>query len=217
MSTPLAPLHIALLDDHALFRQGMRYILLTLPYVEAVREAATFPELLAICRQRVPDILLLDLQMPGLDGADVAEQLLQEFPELKIVVVSMFSADNFVQQLVQLGVRSYLPKDISPEELAQAIEQVARTGYHFTVHMSRALTRVRLQPEAEPAIHVTPREREVLRLICAGHKAAAIAERLFINRRTVEGHWQRLMEKTGTHNAAGLVAQALQRGLLNGE
>jgi two-component system response regulator DegU len=217
---PLASVHIALLDDHALFRQGLGYILLKLPYVARVTEAATLPELLAICHQQVPDVLLLDLQMPQQDGAAVAPQLLHAFPDLKIIVLSMFSADSFVKQMMRLGARSYLPKDASQEELAQAIEEVLQTGYHWTPAMTRALTRVRPQPAPAPSslvpdqLGLTRREQEVLRLICNGHKAADIAERLFINRRTVEGHWQKLLEKTGTHNVAGLVAFAVKQNLL---
>jgi len=219
MPAPTTPIQIALLDDHALFRQGMQYILQAVPYVESVVEASTLAELQLQCRQRLPDILLLDLQMPDMEGPEVAQALLQEFPELKIIVVSMFTADKIITQMIRLGARSYLPKDATQEQLLAAIEEVLSTGHHFTPHISRALLRGIQHPTRSNSaqllqqLQLTPREQEVLRLICDGHTAAEIAGRLFISRRTVEGHWQKLLEKTGAGNVAGLVAFALKHGL----
>jgi two-component system response regulator DegU len=215
------PVQIALLDDHPLFRQGMRYILQALPFVESVVEAGEFGELLALCRQRLPDVLLLDLQMPGMDGPEVAQQLLVEFPDLKIFVLSMFSADKFITQMMKLGARSYLPKDADQQQLTQALEDVLTTGHHFTERISRAMLQGVQQP-TRPASHLlteevqfTPRELEVLRLICQGLTAADIAEQLLMGRRTVEGHRQRMLEKTGAANVAGLVVYAVRHGLLD--
>lgn len=221
MPTPTAPVHIALLDDHQLFRQGMRYILQALPYVESVEEAAELPELLAICRRRVPDVLLLDLQMPSVDGPEAARRLLQEFPDLKIIVLSMFSADKYITQMMKVGARSYLPKDVDQDQLRLTIEEVLTTGFHFTPRISRALIRGVQHPERTPTpkqpdlVQLTTREHEVLRLICQGCTAADIAEQLFISRRTVEGHRQKLLEKTSAPNSAGLVVYAARHGLLD--
>ena len=220
MAVPSHPIHIALLDDHPLFRQGLRFILQALPYVAAVDEATTLPELLAICQQRLPDVLLLDMQMPVAYGAEVAQLLLAQYPHLKIIVLSMFSADKYITQMMKLGVRSYLPKDANQDELIQALEGVLTTGHHFTPRISRALMRGLQQPSRPVSAklneqeHFTPREQEVLRLICEGRKAAEIAAYLCISRRTVEGHWQKLLEKTGAPNAAGLVGFAAKHGLL---
>ncbi|GAB3588210.1 response regulator [Hymenobacter daeguensis] len=220
-SAIISPVRIALLDDHPMFRQGLRYILSALPYVEEVIETATLPELLVSCRQRLPDVLLLDLQMPGMDGPEVAKVLLAEFRDLKIVVLSMLSADKFITQMMRLGVRSYLPKDADQDELRQAIEDVLTTGHHFTPRISRALMRGVQQPSRHPAsnrlpdlIEFTPREHEVLLLICQGRTASEIAEQLCISRRTVEGHRQKLLEKTSAPNSAGLVVFAARHGLL---
>lgn len=215
------PAHIALLDDHPLFRQGLRFILEPLPYVAAVTETAEFADLLALCRRQRPDLLLLDLQMPNVDGVQAAQLLLDEFTDLKIIVLSMFSADKYITQMMRLGVRSYLPKDISQAELLYAIEEVLTTGYHFTPRISRALMRgvqqpARPRPSLLPeAVQLTQREHEVLRLICDGRTAAEIADQLFISRRTVEGHWQKLLEKTGAPNVVGLAVYAARHGLLD--
>jgi DNA-binding NarL/FixJ family response regulator len=215
-----ASAHIALLDDHPLFRQGVRHILQDLAYVETVTETAGLPELQAVCRQRLPDVLLLDLQMPGLNGAEAAQVLLQEFPELKIIVLSMFSADKFITQLMKLGARSYVPKDTNPVELTQAISAVLTTGYHYTPLISQALTRALQQPSRHAATSLfgdatfTTREKEVLQLICRGLTTVDIAAKLFISHRTVEGHRQRLLDKSGSPNVASLVVFAAKHNLL---
>ena len=220
MKTATPATRIALLDDHPLFRQGLRHILQDLPGVASVTEAGEFDELLAQCRAQVPDILLLDLQMPNVDGLAAAELLLKEFPTLKIIVLSMFSADKFVTQMMKLGARSYLPKDATQDELAAAITEVLATGYHFTPRISRALMRNAQRPTPPPVMEIsamtqfTPREQEVLRFICEGLTASKIADELCISRRTVEGHWQKLLEKTGASNVAGLVIFAAKHGFI---
>ncbi|HET9503500.1 MAG TPA: response regulator transcription factor [Hymenobacter sp.] len=224
MATVDFPVQIALLDDHPLFRQGMRYILQSLPFVESVVEAGAYAELLALCRQRLPDVLLLDLQMPGMDGPEVAERLLAEFPDLKIIVLSMFSADKFITQMMKLGARSYLPKDVNQAELTQALQAVLTTGHYFSERVSRALVRGVQHPTRQPAtslllteeVHFTKRELDVLRLICEGRTTAEIAEDLFLSSRTVDGHRQRLLEKTGSPNVASLGVYAVRHGLLDG-
>ncbi|MDQ2769382.1 MAG: response regulator transcription factor [Bacteroidota bacterium] len=222
MTTLTAPTRIALLDDHTLFRQGLRFILEPLPYVSEISEAAEFADLQAQCREQLPDLLLLDLQMPKVDGVQAAQLLLEEFPDLKIIVLSMFAADKYITQMMRLGVRSYLPKDSSEDQLVHAIEEVLASGYHFTPRISRALMRG-VQPPVRPKstllsepTQFTQREQEVLRLICDGRTAAEIADLLFISKRTVEGHWQKLLEKTGAPNVVGMAVYAARHGLLDG-
>ena len=130
--------------------------------------------MLRLCRQRLPDVLLLDLQMPDTDGPTAAKLLLEEFPNLKIIVLSMFSADKYILQMMKLGARSYLPKDADEAQLRLALEEVLTPGQHFTPAISRALMRSVQQPTRPgPAatgafsdlVQLTAREREVLRLI----------------------------------------------------
>lgn len=217
-----APVQVALLDDHPLFRQGLRYILQKLPYVDSIVEASEYAELLALCQQRVPDLLLLDLQLPNLDGSEVTQRLLARYPQLKIIVLSMFSADKFIQQLLKLGARSYLPKDADHLQLINAVEEVLTSGYHITPRIARALDHSGPTRPAAPgsatatlAVRFTRRELDVLRLLCEGCSTAVIAEQLFLSPRTVEGHRQRLLDKTNAPNAAGLVLYAMRHGLLS--
>jgi DNA-binding NarL/FixJ family response regulator len=220
MNTPLAGIHVALLDDHPLFRQGLCHLLQDLPYVETITETANLPELLVVCRQRLPDVLLLDLQMPEHDGGEVAQVLLKEFPELKIIVLSMFAADKYITQMMKLGARSYLPKDATQSEITHAISEVLTTGYYLTARISRAVTRGIQEPTRKRSsslfdpIYFTPREKEVLRLMCQGLTNLNIAEKLFISSRTVEGYRQRLLEKTESSNTASLIVYAVKNGFV---
>jgi two-component system response regulator DegU len=222
MPTP-PPVHIAILDDHKLFRQGIAYILQQLPYAVSVVEAASFSDLLAAIAPQVPDILLLDLQMPNVDGMDATKRLLEQHPDLKIIVLSMHFTDHFIAHMIKLGVRSYLPKDVDKKQLEEAIAEVLTDGYYFTESISKAMVRglhtgTPHHPSFQAsAIVFTPRELEVLALICKGHSTQKIAEQLFISNRTVEGHRQNLLEKTNTPNAVSLALYAVRNGLLQAD
>lgn len=215
------PIQIAFLDDHVLFRQGVIHLLKQLPYVESVVEAGSLPELKAALLLRQPDVLLLDLQMPDTDGMEAAKELLQLYPELKIIVLSMHSAEHFIFHMMKLGARSYLPKDVDQAQLREAIEAVFTNGYYFNDAINRAMLRgmqrsSRTKPALQTAerIPLTPREREILTLICKGCTAGEIAGQLFISVRTVEGHRQNLLDKTNTHNSVSLAVYAIEHGMV---
>lgn len=213
-------LHIALLDDHRLFRQGIAFILHRLPYQVTIAEAATFVELLPLLAARRPDVLLLDLQLPDVDGVEATKRLLAQYPDLKIVVLSMHTDELMVAHMLKLGVRSYLPKDVDKELLQSAIAAVVSEGYYFTDTISKAMVRGLHAPaKSKPSLRTlapvfTSRETEVLTLICQGKATTEIAEQLFLSQRTVEGHRQKLLEKTHTANAVGLVLYAVRHGLV---
>jgi len=215
----LSPVYISILDDHRLFRQGIMYILQNLAFDTVVQEAATFGELQAQLTHQVPDVLLLDLQMPGINGMAATERLLKEYPSLKIIVISMHSTDDFIAHMLKLGVRSYLPKDVDKQLLSTAITTVIADGYYFTDDISKAMVHGLHATSSKPsfqssAIVLTPRETEVLALVCKGYSTNKIAEQLFISDRTVEGHRKNLLEKTNTSNAVSLALYAMKHGLL---
>lgn len=218
--TALPPVHISILDDHRLFRQGIIYILQNLPFATRVQEAATFQELRAQLAHRVPDVLLLDLQMPDISGIDAAKRLLEDYPDLRIIVISMHSTEDFIAHMFKLGVRSYLPKDVDKQLLSTAIAAVKAEGYYFTDAISKAVVRglntngPKQLSFQSSGIELTPREAEVLALLCQGYSTNKIAEQLFISDRTVEGHRKNLMEKTNSPNAVCLAIYAVRHGLL---
>lgn len=196
------------------------YILQHLSFEAQVQEAATFGELQEQFAQQVPDVLLLDLQMPNVTGMDATKRLLEEYPSLKIIVLSMHSTDDFITHMLKLGVRSYLPKDADKQLLDTAITAVMNDGYYFTDSISKAMMRgLHTDSPKKPsfqslATELTPRETEVLALICKGYSTNKIAEKLFISDRTVEGHRKNLLEKTNTPNAVVLALYAVKYGLL---
>ncbi|MDO7847985.1 response regulator transcription factor [Hymenobacter sp. M29] len=218
---PALPLvRITILDDHRLFRQGLAFILQHLAFEVRVAEAGTFAELLPQLARELPDVLLLDMQMPDVDGMEATKRLLEQYPDLKIVVLSMHADDHFITHMLKLGARSYLPKDVDKEQLGAAIAGVLADGHHFTPRISAALMRsLGAAPPPPPsfggaALVLTQREKDVLDLLCQGRSTGEIAEQLFISRRTVEGHRQNLLEKTGTPNAVSLALYAMKHGLL---
>jgi DNA-binding NarL/FixJ family response regulator len=211
---------VILTDDHKLFRSGIKSLLHSFDDFQVIAEAGNGKELLDILSQgnEPPDVILLDLEMPVMDGMETLKNLKIQYPEVKCVVLSMHDDEKFIIHMMELGARGYLLKNAEPEDIDQAIRSVAQTGYHFSDKISRIMLQGLVKKEkVEPSFQnkeaLSDREVEVLRLICEELTAAEIAERLFISARTVEGHRNKLMEKTGAKNIAGLVVYAMKEGL----
>ncbi|HLK96466.1 MAG TPA: response regulator transcription factor, partial [Hymenobacter sp.] len=171
-----------------------------------------------------PDVVLLDLHMQEMDGKQVSTLLLERYPEIKIIILSMDYSPDFILELMRVGVHGYLPKDIDQRILADAIEQVQTKGYYMDDTLAQIM-REGLQHKKKPEIRkslsrpfpfeLTEREKEVLVLLCQGYSSSKIAEKLFISFRTVEGHRKHLLEKTGASNAVSLAVFAMKHQLLD--
>lgn len=215
-------LHLAIADDHELFRKGFISMLSSVADFSFVHEAANGQELLDKVAVREPDIVLMDLQMPVMDGMQATEILLEKHPEVKVIVVSMYDEDRFILHMLEKGVHGYLLKDTSPDEVERAIRRVAEEGYYYSDFVSKAMHRKMVarshskQPFFANAHNVglSNREQEVLQLLCDGLSTIEISEKLFISTRTVEGHRLRILEKTGTKNTAAAVAFAYKNHLI---
>ncbi|WP_019988476.1 response regulator transcription factor [Rudanella lutea] len=214
---------LALCDDHNLFRVGMASILTQIPDFDLILEAANGQELIDKIARRMPDVVLLDLQMPVLDGTATADYLREHHPLVKIVVLTMHDEDRMVLHLLEKGVSGYLLKDSDPEEVEKAVRKVIDEGVYLNEFVSRAMLRkmTNAAAAAKPAstlynskILLSEREKEVLKLICEGLSTAEISEKIFLSPRTVEGHRLRILEKTGTKNTAGMVAYAFKNNLV---
>lgn len=211
---------LVIADDHKLFRKGMAAMLNQIPDFELMGEAANGKELLALLTKIKPDIALLDLQMPIMDGVETTEHIQVQYPTLKVIIVSMHEEERFIIHLLEKGVNGYLLKDSDPGEVENAIRRVMADGFYYSDFVAKALHRKVITRAIPPVsllnskVQISPREMEVLQQLCEGLSTLEISEKLFVSPRTVEGHRLRLLEKTGTKNTAGLVAYAFKNELL---
>jgi DNA-binding NarL/FixJ family response regulator len=216
----MTAIRVMLADDHALFRAGIRSLLLAIEGVEIVGEARDGHEALRMVAERKPDVVLLDVALPELNGIEVAERL-RDQPATRVLMLSMFANEEYVLRSLRAGAAGYLLKDSSVVELEAALRSVADGGSYLSPavsgHVLAAYVR-RVGEEggsAEPTL--TPRQREVLQLIAEGHGTKAIAARLCLSAKTVETHRAQLMERLGIHDVAGLVRYAIRAGIVSAD
>ncbi len=215
------PIRLAIADDHQLFVEGMSLLLARYPDVELIIKATNGKDLLLAIAKDQPDVLLLDLKMPDMDGVEVLQQLRKKYPQIGIIILSLQDNERLVALLMEKGANAYLLKNEQPETVHQAIRSVYETGYYFSDYVGKALLRNRNNrtDARRNLLHksnagFSARELEVLQLICKQHTTAEIAKLLFITPRTVEGHRKNLLAKSDTKNVAGLVVYAMRNGLV---
>lgn len=212
-------IRVALADDHNLVRQGIRALLETAGDIEVVGEAADGQEAIDLVANLAPDVLLLDIAMPKMDGLQVAEQAQSVSAGTRIVVLSMFSDKALVRQALHGGASGYLLKGSLTEELLLAVRAAHRGQLYLSPAISRTVVRDYLDSKGDggpenPREQLTAREREVLQLIVEGETNAAIAQQLDLSVKTVEKHRANLMSKLGVHDVAGLIRVAIQLRLV---
>lgn len=214
-----APVRVLVVDDHAIVREGLRNVLSATEGFAVVGEAGTGADALALAEAQRPDVVLLDLTMPGMSGLAVAAELRRRVPDARILVLSMHEQDEYVLAAVRGGAHGYVLKDTDPAELRAAIRAVrAGDGYFSPAVAGRLSAAVRHEVATEaphPRLErLTPREREVLALVAAGNTNRAIAAHLGISPRTVESHRESLMKKLSLRSIADLTRFAVQAGLV---
>lgn len=210
---------IAIADDELLFRRGMKLILNSYSQLTVNFEAEHGIDLLNKLQhaKELPDVLLLDVKMPEMNGVEVAKVLQKEYPDIKTIVLSTHFSRAFIINMIELSAVAYLPKNSQPKEVVETIEAVYKNGFYYN---SQVLTIIRenliskKKPRAQFSFELTSREKEVLQLICEQYTAPEIAEKLFISPRTVDGHRNNLLLKLNCRNVAGLVVLALQHELV---
>jgi len=217
----MSSLRLVLADDHTLVRAGLRALLSDLPGVEVVGETGDGREALRLVRDRKPDIALIDISMPGLNGLEVAARIAHDHPATRVIIVSMHGDDESVRRALVSGAAGYMLKNSDRNELELALRTVARgdtwLSPSLTKRVVQALTQGGQPPTAGPLQVLTPRQREVLQLVAEGHSNKEIASRLNVALKTVETHRTELMERLGIHGVAGLVRYAIQVGLVRPE
>ena len=216
-------LTVLLADDHKLLRSGLKLLLQRNPDLLVVGEAADGEETLRLFGQLEPDILLLDLSMPNMDGMECLREIKSRRPDAKVIILTMHEDENYIRQAMQAGASAYVQKSAADTDLFKAIEAVQAGELYLSQQDSKLLLHVLLSREQEtvdkqaPYVLLSPREREVLRLIAHGYSLAEVAERLSLSIKTVDTYKVRLMEKLEATKKSELVSYALKYGLLSAE
>jgi DNA-binding NarL/FixJ family response regulator len=213
---------IALVDDHRLFRKGIEAMLIPFDDIEVICDVGSAEEFLDWLAQEnaPPQAIFLDIEMPGMNGIELMKKLRSEYPAIKVIILSMHFRQSIVTSLVENGVNGYLSKNCEPVELHDAICAVIRNDFYFNEDVLRIMHNAMTSQRKKAAdttlgFEVTKREKEVLDLICREHTNADIAEKLFLSMRTVEGHRNNLLQKSGAKNTAGVVLFAVRNHIID--
>lgn len=215
----MSTIKIAIADDYAIFRDGLKVGLNQDKAMEVVLEAGNGDDLLdGLARNKV-DVILMDLRMPGMDGMEATKQIRKRYEHIRIIAVTLHDEDSFVVHLMEIGAHAYLLKDTSPVEIREAIYAVHLHGYYFNDLTNKALLKKLInkgnfKPAFTNKVALSERELEVLQLICDEKTAIEIGSAIFLSPRSVEGIKQRLIDKVGVRNTAGLVLFAVKNGLI---
>ncbi|HJP73165.1 MAG TPA: response regulator transcription factor [Pseudonocardiaceae bacterium] len=209
---------LLLADDQQLVRAGLRMLCAAAPDITVVGEAADGRAAIALAARHEPDVILMDLRMPGLDGIAATREILRARPETRIVVLTTFDDDDHLYPALAAGAIGFLAKDVAPEELLGAIRRAATGESPFSPAVLRRLvdTAVRQRAEPRPPLEITDRERDVLALLAAGLSNADIGDRLHLGVTTVKTHVASLLTKTACNNRVQLAVLAAQHGLIAG-
>lgn len=216
----MSQIKVAIADDHKIFRKGVVLSLRTYPNIKFVQEAENGDELLAGLAESQPDIVLMDLRMPQKDGIETTKLISKLYPNIKVLVLTMYEDERFVSHLMENGANGYLLKSADPSEIKKAIMEVMSRGYYLNNFVNRVLlkkshARAKTIPSLNSEVVLNDKEREVIRLLCMEYTAQEIAQKMEISPRTVEAIKDRLMERFGTKNTAGLVFFAVKNNLID--
>lgn len=214
-------INIVLADDHVLVRKGIKAMLESEADIQVVGEAGSGSDALHSAKALKPDILLLDIRMPGMSGLDAAAQLRDYAPETKAVILSMHDSEEYVLQALSAGAYGYLLKDTDKDEFIKALKQVNSGNKYFSGSVSNVLANhllnartVSRPPEREDAYHLTKREKEILRMAINGQHNKDIADSLGKSLRTIETHRFNIMKKLGVNNAIDMINKAVRENLV---
>ena len=218
VKNPVKPIHVILADDHTLVRAGIRALLEKLPGVKVVGEAGDGREVLNLVKAQQPDVVLMDIAMPGLNGLEAAERMARDFPDVRVIILSMHNNEEYVLRSIKAGASGYLLKKAATAELETALHRVVDGEIYLSLEISMQLNKkFPLQGIAGrkgPLEQLTGRQREILQLIAEGRNTKQIGEILKVSPKTVEYHRMKLMNCLDVHDIPGLVRFALRVGLI---
>ncbi|HOP04404.1 MAG TPA: response regulator transcription factor [Tenuifilaceae bacterium] len=210
----MSTLKIAIVDDHEMFRSGIKLILAQNQQWQVVIEAVNGEDFLLQLNHTIPDIVLLDMSMPILDGYQTTKQALTKYPDLKIIILTMHSEEQYYFQMIEAGVKAFILKKSGTEELFRAIDEVAKGNNYFDQELLKSIVLRFNRKEVDDKLHLNAREKEVLHYICNGFTNNEISCKLFLSTKTIEKYRTSLLQKTNTRNSAHLVMFAIQNRLI---
>jgi len=215
-------IHIAIADDEQLFRAGIRFLLERVEEFEILFEAENGQELIdhLTLADKIPDIILMDLKMPVLNGVETTKIVHKQHPDIKIIALTSYGGKSFIINMIDVGASSYLLKNASPKNVIFTIQEVYKKGFYYDEQVMKmihenliSINGKKIRSDLDKKL-LSKRELEVLELICSEYTTSEIAEKLFISPRTVDGHRNNLLLKTGSKNVAGLVIYGIQKKLV---
>ena len=208
------PIRVLSVDDHAILRGGLKFLLLAFEDIELVGEARSGPEAIRLCSQLQPDVVLMDMMMPEMDGIAATQAIKEQCPDIQVLVLSSFSDEASVQRVIQAGAIGYLLKDMPMDELADGIRAAAAGETVLAPEAAQALVRA-VGPQApQPGFDLTERQLEILTLLVDGLTNNEIAERLILSPYTVRNHVSEILSKLGTSTRTEAAALAMRLGLV---
>ena len=208
---------VVLADDHTLVRAGLRILLESLDGIEVLGEAGDGLTLLTLVERFEPDVVLMDIAMPGLNGLEATARVVQRWPHIRVLILSMYESEEYVNQALANGAAGYLLKDSAPAELHIAIQTILSDRLYLSPVVSQDMLGAyvgALRGDRPASVPLSPRQREVLKLVAQGQSTKEIARLLDVSIKTVETHRSRLMRQLGIHDVTGLVRYAIRMGLV---
>ena len=210
---------IAIADDYETFREGLKKCIANDDSLEVIIEAGNGEELISAFEKKIPDVVIMDLKMPVMDGMEATRIIRRKFPNVKVLVVTMYNEDKFIIHLMEIGANGYLLKNTEPDEIRRSIYAVYENGYYFNDLVNKGLLK-KLTIKNNTGlsfnqhIELSPQELEVLKLICEEKTTAEIAKEILLSPHSVDTIREQLIEKIGVGNSAGLVMYAIKNGII---
>lgn len=210
------PFSVCIVDDHKLFREGLSILLESLPYIKNVQEASDGYMFLELLNTFKPDLIFMDIGMPGMDGIETTIQALEKYPDLKIIALSMYADEDYYTRMINAGARGFILKNSGMKQVEECLENVISGYNYFSPEILSGITR-NLTKKKRPLKSglLSEREEEVLYHICQGLSNHEIAENIGISKRTVDKHRENILLKTESKNTAGLVMYAIRNGIVD--
>lgn len=217
----MSQIKVYIADDQTLFRKGMGRLVRSFPNVAEVKEAGNGKELLDLIKEEKPNVVLMDLEMPVMDGIEATEKVLAKYPDVKIIILSMHDSQQHIFYLMEVGAHAFLLKNAEPEEVQEAINSVLKNDFYQNELVVAALRKgamdkkkSEMRPVFQSTVSITDREKEILLLICRELTMKEISEKLTLSEKTIHNHRARMMDKLGVRNTVGLVKYAYDSGLI---